>query len=130
MIDALACTNSLAKLKTPRTLRSSTFLLPQSGESSNGPPHVAPALHTRISSLSSVSCTFFTKRAISSVSATLAAIPIASPFTESLFSFSTAWSMPCSPSFLRAEMKTFFAPASRNAVAVCSPRPLDPIPCG
>ena len=114
----LVDTHSRARLKTPRTLRSSTFLLDQSGVGSNGPPHVAPALHTRISSLSSVSWTFLTSLSISSVSATLAATPTAVPDTGSLLSFSTAWSMPCSPSFLRAEMKTFFAPARRKAVAV------------
>ena len=117
---------SRARLKTPRTLRSSTFLLDQSGVGSKGPPHVAPALHTRMSNLLSVSCTFFTSLSMSSVSATLAAMPTAVPDTGSLLSLSTAWSMPCSPSFLRAEMKTFFAPASRNAVAVWRPRPLEP----
>jgi hypothetical protein len=59
-----------------------------------------------------------TNLSISSVSATLAAMPTAVPDTGSLLSFSTAWSMPCGPSFLRAEMKTLFAPARRNAVAV------------
>lgn len=119
-------TYSLAKLKTPLTFRSRTFWLDESGVGSNGPPQVAPALHTRISRRPSVSCTCFTSRAISSVLATLAAIPTASPDTGSLFSFSIAWSMPCSPAFLRADTMTFFAPARRKAVAVCRPRPLDP----
>ncbi|KAH3920549.1 hypothetical protein HBI56_071530 [Parastagonospora nodorum] len=70
-----------------------------------------------MSNVASVSCTFFTRRAMSAVSATLAAMPTASPDTGSLFSFSTAWSMPSGPPFLRADMKTFFAPARRNAVA-------------
>ena len=109
---------SLARLKTPRTFKSRTFLLDQSGVGSKGPPQVAPAFATRMSNLSSVSRTFPTNRSMSSVSATLAAIPTARPHTGSLLSFSTAWSIPCSPSFLRAEMKTFLAPARRNAVAV------------
>lgn len=81
---------SLAKLNTPLTFRSRTFLLDQSGVGSNGPPHVAPALQTRMSSFPSDSSTFFTRRSISSVSATLAAKPTAVPETGSLLSFSTA----------------------------------------
>lgn len=119
-------TYSLAKLKTPLTFRSNTFWLDESGVGSKGPPQVAPALHTRISSRPSVSCTCFTSRVISSVLATLAAIPTACPDTGNPFSFSIAWSMPWGPAFLRADTITFFAPARRKAVAVCKPRPLDP----
>lgn len=118
---------SLTRLKMPLTFRSSTFFVAQSGVGSNGPPQVAPAFATRMSILSSVFFNSSTSTWICSVSATLAAMPTALPETGSLLSFSTAWSMPCSPSRFRAVMMTFFAPASRNAVAAWRPRPLDPI---
>lgn len=63
-------------------------------------------------------------------SATFAGRPMALPFRprweERSLSRVTAWSIPCSPSALRAVMNTVFAPARRIAVAACSPRPLEP----
>jgi hypothetical protein len=119
---------SLAKLNTPLTFKSNTFLLLQSGVGSNGPPQVAPALHTRMSSCPSLSSTFLTSFSMSSVSATFAAMPTALPLIlGSLLRRVTAWSMPSAPPFLRAEIMTVRAPARRNAVAVWRPRPRDPM---
>lgn len=115
-------------LNAPRTLRSRTFWLDQSGVDSNGPPQVAPALMTSISNLPCFSLTSLTRFSISSVFATLAAIPTALPcIPGSRLSFSIAWPIPCGPSNLRAVIITVFAPALRNAVAAWSPSPREPV---
>jgi hypothetical protein len=126
--ETASLTYNLARLKTPLTFKSKTFCVLESGVGSKGPPHVAPALQIRMSRCPAVSFTLSTSTWISSVFATLAEIPTALPLMPgSLFSFSTAWLIPCSPSSFRAVMKTMSAPESRNAVAVCKPRPRDPM---
>jgi hypothetical protein len=118
-------TISLTRLNTPRTFKSKTFWLAQSGLASNGPPHVAPAFAIWMSILSSVSQIWEMRVSIEEVRETSADIPIARPqIPGRALRLETAWSR---PSCLRAVMITFFAPASRNAVAVCRPRPRDPV---
>lgn len=116
--------NNCTILKTPRTFRSSILADDQSGVVSNGPPHVAPALATKMSIWSVCCLTASTNLATSSRFPTSAAMPTAWPLMpESAFSRLTAWSMPCSPPALRAVTMTSLAPWRRKAVAACSPRP-------
>ena len=119
--------NNCTILKTPRTFRSSILADDQSGVVSNGPPHVAPALATKMSIWSVCCLTASTNLATSSRFPTSAAMPTAWPLMpESAFSRLTAWSMPCSPPALRAVTMTSLAPWRRKAVAACSPRPREP----
>lgn len=116
----------LLRLKILRTLRSRIFETAQSGVGSNGPPHVVAAFATRISIRSSAPSNS-ASLSISESCDRSAAYPTAVPkLPGSEFSFWTAWSKPDGPSAFRATRMTFFAPASRNAVAAWRPRPREP----
>lgn len=110
----------------PRIFKSKTLETAQSGVGSNGPPHVAAAFATRMSIRSSARSRS-TSCSISGGLDRSAAYPTAVPDEPAReFNFFTAWLKPCGPSAFRATRMTFFAPASKNAVAVCKPRPRDP----
>lgn len=110
-----------------RTFRSRTFVTAQSGVGSKAPPHVAAAFATRISTRFSA----FKRSTSLSISESFersAAYPVARPEQPGkALSLSTACLNPSGPSSFRAIITTFSAPASRSAVAVCSPRPRDPV---
>jgi hypothetical protein len=111
----------------PRTFRSKILAEDQSGVVSKGPPHVAPALATKMSTWSVCCLTAPTSFATSSRLPTSAGMPTAQPWMpERAFSRLTAWSIPCSLPALRAVTMTSLAPCRRNAVAAWSPRPREP----
>lgn len=109
-----------------RTFKSSTLVTAQSGVGSKAPPHVAAAFATRMSTR----CSAFNRSTSLSMSEGFersAAYPIAVPEQGKALSLSTACLNPSGPSAFRATITTFSAPARSSAVAVCSPRPRDPV---
>ena len=118
---------SRIRLKRLRTFKSRTFVEDQSGDSVNGPPHVAPAFATRMSKPVSICLIFCNNRSISDVlliSAGIAMIEQAVPARDR--SSDTAFSNPSSPSYFRAVKKTARAPPRTSAVAAWRPSPREP----
>lgn len=110
------------------TLRSSTLLMEASGVVSRGPPHVAPALATKMCTSQVMASISFASRWTSENLDRSQAIVETLPRQPGTVEWSapSADNKPCGPSSFLATRITRSAPACRNAVAVWRPMPREP----